>query len=123
MINYINNNRKFLFGCFFIICLFFFAWFKKNNIEKKGVYTYAKITKYRAEADGSSLFTNIYFKGKIYPKVFNNRCSNCIGKFFIVKILQTNPTEAIIYLDIPVDTCILNMQMPELGWKEIPKCK
>lgn len=120
----IDENRGLIFGIFLIVSFTLFFLFRENKIEQKGVYAIAKIIKYRAEADGESLFIDIYIGNKVFSTIVGTGCSNCIDSFFYVKVLKQDLSRVKIYFDSPVPTCILKEQkVPNEGWDVIPVCK
>jgi hypothetical protein len=120
----INEYRGSIGAIIIIICFTLWIVFRKKEIEQNGVYAIAKITKYRAEADGESLFVDIYIGNKISSTIVSTGCSNCVDSFFYVKVLRQDLSRVKIYFDSPVPSCIIKeLKVPEEGWKEIPVCK
>jgi len=119
----LEEYKEFIFGSIVIIIIAIGIYLRDKETTEKGVFAIAKVKKYRPEADGASLFIDIYIGDKIYSEVVNQACSNCVDSFFYVKILKQDPSRAILYLDSRVPNCILKQKkVPIEGWKEIPHC-
>jgi len=109
---------------YIIICFTLWVVFRDREIERNGVYAIGKIIKYQAEADGSSVFVDLYLGNKISQTIVSTGCSNCVDSFFYIKVLKQDLSRVIIYFNSPVPACIQNeLKVPEEGWKEIPVCK
>lgn len=92
--------------------------------EARGVITVAKVTDYQGAESGSDLFIDIYFHDKIYKTRLGYGCgSNCIGKFFFIKIkMETPASYPIFYGDKPVPDCIIQNVKYFKGWSDFPTC-
>jgi hypothetical protein len=117
------KNKELVGGILLILIFLFYIISRDNNIKRHGVFTIAKIIKYEGDADGASLFIDIHFNGKIFSTVVNQGCSNCIGKYFFVKILKQDPSSVIFYEKEIVPDCILKKPIPIKGWEKIPTCQ
>jgi hypothetical protein len=109
------------------ILLIFIAFFviRKNKMNKEGVFTIAKVIKYESDASGGSLYIEVYFRGEKINTIVNSSCFGCDkdNDFYFVQLLKQNPKYDIYFFeDYPVPDCILKKPIPELGWKELPKC-
>lgn len=120
---FIKRNSLIVGTVIMILLLLTYIILKEQDIKSNGVFTIAKVTKYEGDADGSSLYLNIYINGAIVQQVVNQGCEgNCVGKYYFVKVLLDDPSHVTLYGDKNVPDCILSNSIPNNGWKEIPEC-
>ena len=114
-------------GLLLIVALiYFYVTHQTGKTKRDGIYTIAKIIKWEPAESGSDLYIDIYLEDKIYHTSLGYGCqsSECIGRFFFIKVLRSKPTQYPILLDsLPVPDCIVTSFPDFPGWKKIPKCK
>ena len=105
----------------FIVLVAIYEFFVRNEILEKGVYSKCVILNAEGYKGGVLISFSYKFKNKIYT---GRRSSGRIGKGnindqFFIKVLPEEPTSTYI-LDLVPD-CLLHVEAPTDGWKEIPK--
>ncbi len=95
-------------------------------MEEHGVITIARVDKFEGAEQGADLKVTVFYNGKEYKSTLNRFCRGCIGNYYYIKIIPTDPSTpaAELYEDKPVPYCYIG-NVPFEGWKKIPKdtCK
>jgi hypothetical protein len=104
-----------------IVAYLSYYFYGKKLMKKNGVYTIAKVISWKSAEQGSDLYFEIYYNGKVYKSKDGGGYPYTIGKFYYIKVLSDNPSQfEDLYGEVP--KCILKRPLPKKGWKEIPKC-
>lgn len=107
-----------------VLLIIGYTYFRKNRIDKFGIFTIAKVVRYEGASSGSFLYMTVYLGGKTFNTSVGNSCYRCIGKYYFVKVIKENPSKHVIfYNESPVPECILKNPIPENGWKKFPSCE
>ena len=120
-----NGTRSnLIFVILSVLLIIGYAFYRESQINKFGVFTIAKVERFKGASSGSTLYITVYLGGKTYNTSVGNPCRRCIGKFYFVKVLKQNPTKHVIfYNESPVPYCILRNPIPEDGWEKLPSCE
>ena len=108
-------------GSVAIYGLYQHAW--NNRIEKNGAYLKGKVIKSESTR-GSVLITVEYiFHAKRYESMFGSDLGKkAVGRYYFIQLDPYNPEAIIFHKDKPVPDCLLYVDAPPEGWKEIPTC-
>lgn len=126
LIRYLKFNSSFTIGVLMLLLVIVYIVYTQYMLKEHGAITIAKVEKFESAEQGINLYITIYFRGRKYESMVDAACFKCEGKYFYIKIIDQNPSEAPhLYDDKPVPTCILEKPLPFNGWNEIPKdpCK
>lgn len=105
-----------------VIILAGYQLFIRNRVFREGVYVKCKIIKSEGRKGGITTTLNYTYKGKAHVGRISTEWKPGIGEEYFIKLLPTDP-DAIVFLeDNPVPECLININTPFEGWKELPVC-
>lgn len=119
-----NSNGKPL--AIFLLIMFVYAicqFAYNKRIIDKGIYT--KCIVVNSEGYKGRIMITIRYKynGKEYTTSLTTPLGKrAIGQQYFIKLLPDIPGEVVFLKEFLVPHCLLNVEPPSEGWKELPKC-
>lgn len=95
-----------------------------KGINDRGIYTKCTVVNSEGYKGGIIITIEYSYKGKKYTGRLNSSLGRAaIGNQYFIKLLPKSP-EAVIFLkEYSVPDCLLIVDSPFDGWKELPKCQ
>ncbi len=119
-----KEKRIIFFGLLFAVFLYgIYQFFWNERIKKDGIYYKATLFNSESTKGGTIITVSFVYNQKKYDLSFNGvKGKEAIGNQYFIQFEPKNPRAIIFYGDKLVPDCLLNIDPPILGWKEIPTC-
>ncbi len=101
-----------------------YQFFFNKKIDEKGIYTKCTVINSEGYKGGIIITIKYKYREKEYVERMNSTLGDgAIGNQYFIKLLPKSP-DAVLFVKEPfVPTCLLAIEAPSEGWKEIPTCK
>ena len=103
-----------------VLAINFFNY--KQNLNAEGIYVIGKVTDADFSARGTTYTYDFVFYGKKYEsRVKATALGIKVGDLVFIKTLPENPNASLLVETIKVPFCFRIEDVPNDGWKELPK--
>lgn len=95
-----------------------------KKINDKGIYTKCTVVNSEGYKGGIIITIRYKYRGKEYIGRMNSTLGKAaIGNQYFIKLLPKSPDAVIFIREFLVPDCLLTVEPPSEGWKELPKCQ
>jgi hypothetical protein len=107
-----------------VISVGVYQFLLRKRISTEGVYSKCIVIKSEGFKGGILTTVRYSYKGKAYEGgIHSEKGREKAGDAYFIKILPEKPDAVVFLEDNPVPDCLLAIQVPPEGWKELPICK
>jgi hypothetical protein len=100
-----------------------YQFFSDKEIETNGVYSKGVVLNAESTKGGMLITVGYTFHGGKYQSRFGATLGRkAIGRQYFIQFLPDRPNAIVFHKDKLVPDCLLNVDPPNDGWKEIPSC-